>query len=309
MKTPPATLNLLPRKEEPIESITQNTSGLCPVNQRAYHAIKDPFTVSASRLRYYHFSTFDGWYNDNQPAEESDAMALGSLVHCMVNTPELFNTMYKVEDFKQAVKKDGTPYAKRMQDPDQKRAWEASAAAGIRVIDRDTFLQAASMGKAAVLALNDIYPNRTFLAECAAWAPIQLKGIAEPFRAQAMFDLMSEETDTIVDIKTTSAPLTSPSSLFYTIRKYAYHVQAAFYDFLYYQTVGRQLKRFCFVFVSKTAPFVSRCMIVQRTELDKFIADMEYALDRLAEASQIPQNAAPSPVLPALFYSNDLVKS
>jgi hypothetical protein len=307
--TTPATLCLLPREEAPIDVITQNPSGICPVNQRAYHAVKSPTTVSASRLRYYHFSTFDGWYNDNQPAEETDAMALGSLVHCMVNTPELFNSLYKVDDFRQAVKKDGTPYAKRTQDPEQKRAWEASAAAGMTVIERDTFLQASSMARAAVLALNDIFPGRPYLAECAFWAPLELKGIPTPFRAQAMMDLVSEETDTVVDIKTTSSPVTSPSALFYTVRKYAYHVQAAFYDFLYYQIMRRPLKRFVFVFVSKSAPFISRCMIVQRRELDTFVPDLDAALDRLAAAHKLPENESPSPVIPPIFYGNDLATS
>ena len=67
----------------------------------------------------------------------SPALELGSLVDCLVLTPELFSEQYLCEPKRVALKKDGTPYVNGQQDPEQKAEWEAAAAAGKRILSPD----------------------------------------------------------------------------------------------------------------------------------------------------------------------------
>lgn len=202
------------------------------------------------------------------------------------NLPCAFDTL------RLAAKKDGTPYADHRQDPAQAAQWARQEAAGTPVFSKDehgealqllleentgiTRVSQAEFDKAELIAASARTALRDagysdYTPQVGMWVRTGqgLAGhkLATPFILTGLADLIDQDADRIIDMKTTSANITSEKALCWTIRDMNYDLQAGMYAILYEAITGRPLKKFTFFFVSTAEPYLCREVHLEIPEL------------------------------------------
>ena len=174
----------------------------------------------------------------------SPAMALGILTERLIACPD---------DLQMAVKADGRTTA-------GKAANAQAEERGLTLIATDDWDRAEAMAN----ALRQDAQAAALLAGCEFGRPCYwtVDGQAR----KALFDGVNVGRHLVVDIKTTSAPMT-PHSMAGEVVKWGYHLQAAWYSQGYWATHG-VLPEFWFVFVESSEPHAVVCFQLTKDDLD-----------------------------------------
>ena len=275
--------------EQVLERLQTDGYAIGAVNPREYHKWKgmlaealDVPVTSKSDLSDFAACPLRYRYNkENGVKKCSDALRLGSLVDCLVLTPELFSAEYLCEPKRVAVKKDGTPYANGQQDAEQKAAWEAAEAQGITVLTLEELAKAKVIAQRASehLAERGLILGQTFQSQVAMWVCLRSVGgvpLACPVVVTGMMDILPLGGSSIWDLKTTSMPVENEAKLMYTLEDFHYGVQAALYTDMYNLCTGEQRDEFSFLFTATgELPVMSREVTMQTEALEFYRAMYE----------------------------------
>ena len=259
------------------------------VNPKEYHQWKDQLAealdvpvTSKSDLSDFAACPLRYRYNkENGVKKCSDALRLGSLVDCLVLTPELFSAEYLCEPKRVAITKDGKPHAKGWQDPKQKEEWEAAEAKGITVLTPEELAKAKVIaGRASEhLAERGLLLGQTFQSQVAMWVCLRSVGgvpLACPVVVTGMMDILPLGGSSIWDLKTTSMPVENEAKLMYTLEDFHYGVQAALYTDMFNLCTGEQRDEFSFLFAATgELPVMSREVTMQVEALEFYRAMYE----------------------------------
>jgi exodeoxyribonuclease VIII len=203
-----------------------------------YH--QDRTHISASGLKQIAKSPRHYWNKYLNPAykeEPTAAMAFGNVVHTLMLEPKEFELRYAVAPDVNKTTKDG------------KAAYTAFAEAneGKEFISSKDFATATAMIEQA--KLNPIITELLDLSEKEAMHTFEILGVACKMKADAIniFD------GCIIDVKTCTDA--SPIGFGKDAYNLGYLLQAAFYLDGYYFATGKDLKRFIFIAMEKTAPY------------------------------------------------------
>ena len=216
---------------------------------------------------------------------------------CLALTPELFDSKYRVEEKRVALKKDGTPYANGMQDPAQKAEWEQLSAQGIRIITPE---QKAEADEMAAL-VNEHYAKRFMALNENCWSQVAIwvrfteldgRALPCPVIACGMLDL-TDMLHTLDDLKTTSVDLSNTRALFYSVEDYRYGMQAALYHDLYLLATGESWAYFGFLFVSTKKPYMLRRVEMTDEAIDLYRCEYYAAMRRYATCWKLNEWGAP----------------
>lgn len=259
------------------------------VNPREYHKWKgmlaealDVPVTSKSDLSDFAACPLRYRYNkENGVKKCSDALRLGSLVDCLVLTPELFTQEYLCEPKRVAITKDGKPHAKGWQDPKQKEEWEAAEAKGITVLTPEELAKAKVIAQRASehLAERGLILGQTFQSQVAMWVCLRSVGgvpLACPVVVTGMMDILPLGGSSIWDLKTTSMPVENELKVMYTLEDFHYGVQAALYTDMYNLCTDEQRDEFSFLFTATgELPVMSREVTMQTEALEFYRAMYE----------------------------------
>lgn len=301
--------------EEVVQKLTSDGYAIGAVNPQEYHGWKPllaaelgvPVT-SKSELGDFAACPLRYKYNkDHGVKKGSDALRLGSLVDCLVLTPELFDKEYKCEAKRVALKKDGTPYANGQQDAVQKAEWEAAEAAGVTVLAPEELARARAIACRATehLAERGLVLGETFQSQVGMWVCLREVGgvpLACPVVVTGMLDILPFEGKSIDDLKTTSLPVENEVRLMYTLEDFHYGVQGALYLDMFNLCTGEGRDEFSFLFVGTgEPPVMSREVVMQEDALVFYRAMYERWL--VAFAAALAYDDWGLPTLPRMFYS------
>lgn len=200
--------------------------------------------VNQSALKPLKLSPQHALYAVTAERKTSAAMAIGILTERLIACPS---------DTRMAVKQDGRTTA-------GKAANAAAEAAGLTMIGEDDAAKAEAMAN----ALRQDAQAASLLAGCEFGQPCYW--VSDGQKRKALFDAVNVSRNLVVDIKTTSAPLT-PHSMAGEVVKWGYHLQAAWYRQGYRQTHGQDCA-FWFVFVESSAPHAVVCFQLAEDDLD-----------------------------------------
>ena len=285
------------------------------VNPKEYHAWKPKLAevlgcpvTSKSDLGDFAESPLRYKYNkDRGIKKSSDALRLGSLVDCLLLTPELFTQEYLCEPKRVAITKDGKPHAKGWQDPKQKEEWEAAEAKGIIMLSPEELAKGKELACRAAehLAERGLVLGKTYQSQVAMWVRLEAVGgvpLACPVVVTGMMDILPLESDGIEDLKTTSVPVENEVKLMYTLEDFHYGVQAALYTDMFNLCTGEARDVFTFLFVGTGAPpAMSREVVMQSEALEFYRAMYERWLVAFAAAHAYDDWGLPT--LPLKFYT------
>ena len=301
--------------EEVVQKLTSDGYAIGAVNPQEYHGWKPllaaelgvPVT-SKSDLGDFAACPLRYKYNkDRGIKKSSDALRLGSLVDCLVLTPELFDKEYKCEPKRVALKKDGTPYANGQQDAAQRAEWEAAEAAGIVMLDAEELAHAQAIACRATehLAERGLVLGKTFQSQVAMWVCLRSVGgvpLACPVVVTGMMDILPFEGKSIDDLKTTSLPVENEVKLMYTLEDFHYGVQGALYLDMFNLCTGEGRDEFGFFFAGTgELPVMSREVVMQTEALEFYRAMYERWIIAFAAAHAL--NDWGLPTLPRKFYT------
>lgn len=226
-------------------------SALGKMSNAEYHAHG---AVSNSKLKLFADSRrmYRAIYVDkSQPFKVTEAMQLGSLVHCMVFEPDLLAKIYAV-----------APKCDR-RTTIGKAAWAdfVASSSGLEVIDEAMWDQA----KAITAALQQHPAAKHFLAmEGLHEQPLFWIDPATGAACRAKLDKVCPEVDVIFDLKVTTD--VSPQKFPKTIVEFSYDGQNAWYADGYAATYGTY-PNFVFIAVEKTEPYEIGFYEIDETEV------------------------------------------
>jgi exodeoxyribonuclease VIII len=205
-----------------------------------YH--QDKTHISASGLKQIAKSPRHYWnryLNDKYKEEPTAAMLFGNVVHTLMLEPKEFELRYAVAPDVNKTTKDG------------KAAYTAFTEANIgkEFISSKDFATATAMIEQA--KLNPIVTDLLDLSEKEAMHTFEIMGVQCKMKA----DAINVIDGCIIDIKTCTDA--SPIGFGKACWNENYLLQAAFYLYGYYLATGNNLKRFIFIAMEKTAPFIT----------------------------------------------------
>jgi hypothetical protein len=288
------------------------------VNPTDYHAWKIQLSkdlavpvTSKSELADFAASRYRYRYNkDLGIRKSSPALALGSLVDCLVLTPDLFDQQYLCEPKRIATNKDGSPNKRGTQDPAQAAEWAEKAAQGITVLDPADLDRARSIAKRALAHIEEeagLSIGENACTQLAMWAVVTSIGgqpLPQAIVLCGMVDICPTGKDarSLDDLKTTSEDLENTRRLTYHIEDYSYGGQAAMYLDLFNLCTGQQRDTFNFHFVSTGAdPILSRSVTMLADTLD--VSRRKYLRWVMDFSAAHAYNDWGTPSLPSIIYT------
>jgi exodeoxyribonuclease VIII len=206
----------------------------------AYHLDRE--FISASGLKAIAKSPRHYWHrylNPNYIAEDSPAMAFGNLVHTLILEPATFTQRYAI----------APECDRRTKEGKQTYADFEANSIGKEVVSNADYLLAWLM--VAEAKSNPIVSDLLEFSIMEKVYTFDVFGTPCKMRADAINDLDS----CIIDIKTCKDA--SPAAFGRDAYNLGYLLQAAFYLDGYYLATGINLKRFIFVAMEKSAPFIT----------------------------------------------------
>ncbi|MBQ7022996.1 MAG: hypothetical protein IJN29_05405 [Akkermansia sp.] len=290
-----------------LEGLT--TRGCCigAVRPREYHAWKPMLeevfgcpVVSKSSLGDFMESPYRYHYNVTHGVrKESAALRMGSMIDCMALTPDLWAAEYAEawspgEERRVQLKKDGTPYADKRQDAEQKAAWDAARAAFDERCEREglTILKEGEPELVRAIAgqvtghLEELglRLGETFDSQVGMWMYVdKVDGVMlpQPLIVTGMIDICprgdSRECDGLWDLKSTSRSVENAEQLFYAIEDLHYGLHVLYLD-LYNTCTGESRDSFGFLFVQTVLPAMSRAVRMGAAELEVSRREYKQAL-------------------------------
>ena len=276
----PSSLAITPFSDKTPPPIAQTPIGIGEISEHDYHS--EP-AIHYSLLKHYARSADNGYFESWQEDTTTPAMKFGSLVHAIALSPGTVTERYLIEEKKIALKKDGTPYANGMQDRDQAAAWEAAEAEGKYIFDTATYAAAEEIAASAARCINEIYPGIAWNTELSAWTTINGQKYKCKFDAIAR----SSGRNIALDLKTTAADITNEKAILREFYTFGYHIQAALYSLIFRNVLSMDIDEFAYIFVSKSAPYISRALILTKDNITRYIEhELTQALNNYSRANR-----------------------
>lgn len=91
--------------------------------------------------------------------------------------------------------------------------------------------------------------------------------------------------DTMIDLKTTRDP--SPEAFKWSLKRFRYHVQSAFYPAVYQAATGEKINNFIFVAIENQFPWSVRVYVIDRESVD--LGEKEWKKN-LAQIKEVEAN-------------------
>jgi exodeoxyribonuclease VIII len=205
-----------------------------------YHA--DRQYISASGLKQIAISPRHYWnryLNPNYQDTTTPAMAFGNVVHTLMLEPDTFNERYAISpELNRTTKEGKAVYASFMDEN-----------VGKELVTSRDFAVATSMLYSA--KSNPIVTDLLDYSDKEQVYTFEIMGVKCKMKSDAINDL----DGCIIDIKTCSDA--SPIGFGKDAYNLHYLLQAAFYLDGYYYATGIKLKRFVFVAMEKSAPYIT----------------------------------------------------
>ena len=185
------------------------------------------------------FAADPGAWKAAPPKVTTKAMRAGSLLDCLLTTPQEMKSRYTVSPFDSF-------------RTNEAKAWrEAQENGGIEVVTQDQ-IDSANAQVMAIMA-------HPFAAKLMNGSRRQVAFRHETkygFDSKGLIDIVPTDDETLVDLKTCQpSALESRRSLQRHIFDWGYHIQAGAYVEGYSIASGSERTRFKFIFVTSTAPF------------------------------------------------------
>lgn len=173
------------------------------------------------------------------PKASTKAMRAGSLLDCLLTTPQEMAARYTTSPFDSFRSKEAQSWRKEMED------------SGVEVITADQ-LDTAHAQSAAMMA----HPSARGLFEGSRRQVAFRHPTKYGFDAKGLIDIVPVDAETLVDLKTCEpSALESLRSLQRHIFDWGYHIQAGAYAEGYSIASGTERTRFKFIFITSKAPF------------------------------------------------------
>ncbi|MCD8071132.1 MAG: PD-(D/E)XK nuclease-like domain-containing protein [Akkermansiaceae bacterium] len=247
------------------------------VKPASYHAWKSQLgepCVSKSTLIDFMRNPFKfRWEQEHGGKEETAAMRKGSLIDCLVLTPELFENLYAVEEINRRTKEGKAREAELLEQ-------------GKTILTPKELAEAQNIEDAAVRALTRFAPYGT---QEAMWVRLTHVGsyeLPQPVIVSGMLDVRPGAAELpLLDLKTTSADLTSENELNRAMANFGYGIQAAMYVDLW-QTCTGEAREFAFLFVSTDTPAQTRIVRVGEGTLELYRRRYREAIARFSECAE-----------------------
>lgn len=292
-------------------TIKLNSQGvfLSPVNPHEYHACNDLRMVSKSILSEFAANPHVFKLKRDAGIKRSTTpnMRWGSLVDCLVLTPECVEKEYYFADDTRSNTKAGKEaiaeaerQGKTLESNEMlTRAREASSRLNEHL-------------KGMGLVLGDTFTGQMAFASS---FPVSNGGVIV---IKGMSDIWPHHGNILYDVKTTSADITSERELRNVIAQFKYHVQAALYlDFANRAEGLNRFERFILVFQSREWPHLCRNVEITLSEIAKGREWYELQTDHYAEC--VENDEWPGQLLPDIYgglpdwemnknYENQLIK-
>lgn len=204
-----------------------------------------------------------------KPREETDAMAIGTAIHCAILEPERFAT-----DYTTTPKFDRRTTAGKA----QAAAFEASGKIGLSAADMQNVKgMAASMHADDYISRLIRHPKRQ--TELSVFAQDPETGLL----VRCRFDLIIPEYGVAADVKKTQD--VRPWAWDATVHKYGYHRQVAFYMDVWKWATGEELSVMPLLAVEEQDPYACRAKILADNALEKGRADYRRLLNAYADCA------------------------
>lgn len=180
-----------------------------------------------------------GAWKSAQPKVTTGAMKAGSLLDCLMLTPDEIGSRYVTSPFDSF-------------RTNEAKAWRAEQElAGVEVVTKDSMDDA----EAQSLAIHT-HPHAYNLVSNAKTQVAFRHDTKFGFSSKGLIDILPKDSDVIVDLKTCEPrALGSHRALQRHIFDWGYHIQAGCYCEGYSQASGEERIRFKFIFVSSKPPF------------------------------------------------------
>ena len=240
--------------------------------------------ISNSLLKRFAKSPY-AFKHGNAP-RPSAALNWGSLVDCLLFTPDQFEHEFRFKSDNPFKSKNGAILSKDAKE------WQAERQeAGVR------FISEADHHNAALAVAN--LTGEPASGEILKGADYQVALVHTPdhgIPVKALLDAVPSHlnhADSLVDLKTTSANLYSDSDIARQIGKWKYHVQAALYLNIYNKVSDDYRNRWQIIWQSSTFPFEVRVTELDEDYLSKGRAYIRCHLPRFIRALQANRFESP----------------
>lgn len=252
------------------------------ISPRAYHSWKfDPTNpaegpISCSLLkRFISVGPHRFRYETKSRKAPSSAMTWGSLVDCLLFTPDLVDEQFVSKEDNPHLSTDGTVRTAKA------REWrDEHLGRGVEVV---TEKERADAG-AAVLSLK----GTPISSEIVSGGKYQVGLVATPDHGipiKGLLDVVPshpEHQDSLADLKTTSVDIYNDDDLSRQVGRLGYHIQAAMYLHLWNTITGETRNRFQIIWQGASEPYEVRVTELDNLFLEAGGAMVSYYLQRLA---------------------------
>ncbi len=242
------------------------------MNPEEYHATKKllPLAVSKSKLT----NAIDGIYRYKHAAdvEASKVMKSGSLVDCLVLTPELFEAQYM-------------RFPKRVSLATKEgKAIKANAAEAGKEICWDDAEEMVAAANAKATLEREL--GAAYLTQVAMWVNLPIDGVNVV--VSGMIDMLPHDPMAygIYDLKTTSTQVDIDSKLFKHMSEYHYGIQAAMYIDLLRECGYECADYFSFLFVERKLPCCTRVVRMLPEDIERYRRIYLTLLEEVARATE-----------------------
>lgn len=243
------------------------------ISPREYHAWEFDRTkgpISTSTLKRYVEEGPERFIN-GEKKKVNASMAWGSLVDLLLFTPEHFEGEFVLSTDCDDLSSDGsfrTAAAREWRD--------GVLAEGRRIVKPDDL----SRGLEAVKKLSST-PASARLLEGSQYQVGLVFTSEHGIPAKGLVDCLPVGEDCIVDLKTTGANLHDDSELERTVGKFRYHVQAAFYLYLWSKLSDERRREWKIIWQSSVPPFEVRVDKLDNLMLDAGQEFVRYHVPRI----------------------------
>jgi len=218
------------------------------ISNQEYHGSIGVSRSAISELKKSPLHYWDSYINSEKPEKkETQAMNIGSAVHCLILEPEKFNDNF-------AIIPDYNPYTNEG-----------------KKFKRDFY----DLNKEKIILKNDEYEKSEIMSESVKRHKKAKKFLEGNYKVEQSIFWKDEETDIlckarpdlwhldlnlICDLKTSADPI--PKSFSKTIKENCYHIQAAMQIDAILKTTGHKIDQFCFIVIPNSRPFVPYIYVI-----------------------------------------------
>lgn len=253
------------------------------ITPRAYHSWKfDPTNpsegpISCSLLkRFISVGPYRFRYETKTKRAPSSAMTWGSLVDCLLFTPDLVDEQFVSKEDNPHLSSDGS-----VRTADAREWRDEHLGRGVEVV---TEKERADAG-AAVLSLMNT-PISYEIVACGKHQVGLVASLHHGIPIKGLLDVVPshpKHDDSLADLKTTSADIYNDDELARQVGRFGYHIQAAMYLHLWNLITGESRNRFQLIWQSASEPYEVRVTELDNLSLEAGGAMVSCYLSRLED--------------------------